>query len=289
MKEINIHNIYNENNEFQYFETLKRNRNKRHSHGEFFVEGVRNINECIKNKWTVSSVIYSTELFDLSDWAKNVLGDPLLKNAEFYNLKEDLMQKLSAKEDKSDTSELIFIVKTKDPDLNKLALSNGSVVLIFDRPSNKGNLGTVIRTCDSFGIDALLITGHAVDLYDPETIRATMGSFFKQKVLCVPSFTELTDWIAKQKGIFPKLNVIGTSAKAENFIHTLNLEDFSDSSNINIIVIGNETAGLSKNFFELCDISIKIPMYADSSASSLNVACAASIILYEFTKTKNIR
>jgi len=281
MKEINI---YNENNEFQYFETLKRNRNKRHSHGEFFVEGVRNINECIKNKWTVSSVICSG---DLSDWAKNVLSDPLLKNAKFYNLKEDLMQKLSAKEDKEDTSELIFIVKTKDADLNKLTLSNGSVVLIFDRPSNKGNLGTVIRTCDSFGIDALLITGHAVDLYDPETIRATMGSFFKQKVLCVPSFTELTDWIAKQKGIFPKLNVIGTSAKAENFIHTLNQEDFSDSPNV--IVIGNETVGLSKNFFELCDVSLKIPMYADSSASSLNVACAASIILYEFTKTKNIR
>ena len=281
MKEINI---YNENNEFQYFETLKRNRNKRHSHGEFFVEGVRNINECIKNKWTVSSVIYSG---GLSDWAKNVLSDPLLKNAKFYNLKEDLMQKLSAKEDKEDTSELIFIVKTKDADLNKLTLSNGSVVLIFDRPSNKGNLGTVIRTCDSFGIDALLITGHAVDLYDPETIRATMGSFFKQKVLCVPSFTELTDWIAKQKGIFPKLNVIGTSAKAENFIHTLNQEDFSDSPNV--IVIGNETVGLSKNFFELCDVSLKIPMYADSSASSLNVACAASIILYEFTKTKNIR
>ena len=281
MKEINI---YNENNEFQYFETLKRNRNKRHSHGEFFVEGVRNINECIKNKWTVSSVIYSG---GLSDWAKNVLSDPLLKNAKFYKLKEDLMQKLSAKEDKEDTSELIFIVKTKDADLNKLTLSNGSVVLIFDRPSNKGNLGTVIRTCDSFGIDALLITGHAVDLYDPETIRATMGSFFKQKVLCVPSFTELTDWIAKQKGIFPKLNVIGTSAKAENFIHTLNQEDFSDSPNV--IVIGNETVGLSKNFFELCDVSLKIPMYADSSASSLNVACAASIILYEFTKTKNIR
>ena len=280
VKEINI---YSENNEFQYFETLKRNRNKRHSHGEFFVEGVRGINECIKNNWMVSSVIYSAEL---SDWAKNILRNPFIKNAELYNLKKELMQKLSSKQDKDDTSELIFIVKMKDDNLNKLRLSNNSIILVFDRPSNKGNLGTIIRTCDSFGIDSLLIAGHAVDLYDPETIRASMGSFFNQEILRIPSFTELTDWIDKQREKFPDLKIIGTSAKAEKFVHTVNSEEFS--SNPNIILIGNETSGLSKNFLELCDISLKIPMYEKSSASSLNVACAASIILYEFTKNRNI-
>ena len=279
MKEINI---YNENNDFQYFETLKKNRNKRHSSGEFFVEGVRNINECIKNNWMVSSVIYSNS-DGLSDWAKNILRDSSLRNASFYNLKKELMQKLSEKEDKDDTSELIFIVKIKNDDLNKLVLSDNSIVLIFDRPSNKGNLGTIIRTCDSFGIDVLLITGHAVDLYDRETVGASMGSFFKQKILRVPSFNELTGWIDKQRDIFPKLKMIGTSAKAEKYIHTANPADSP-----NIIVIGNETTGLSKNFLELCDISLKIPMYAGSSASSLNVACAAAIILYEFTKNKNM-
>ena len=279
MKEINI---YNENNDFQYFETLKKNRNKRHSSGEFFVEGVRNINECIKNNWMVSSVIYSNS-DGLSDWAKNILRGSSLRNVGFYNLKKELMQKLSEKEDKDDTSELIFIVKIKNDDLNKLVLSDNSIVLIFDRPSNKGNLGTIIRTCDSFGIDVLLITGHAVDLYDRETVGASMGSFFKQKILRVPSFNELTGWIDKQRDIFPKLKMIGTSAKAEKYIHTAN-----PAGSPNIIVIGNETTGLSKNFLELCDISLKIPMYAGSSASSLNVACAAAIILYEFTKNKNM-
>jgi TrmH family RNA methyltransferase len=284
MEEIYIHN---ENNDFQYFETLKKNRNKRHSSGEFIVEGVRNINECLKNNWTVSGAIYSAgsrNLSGLSDWAKNILRNFALKNAEFYNLDKGLMQKLSDKKDKDDTSELILIVKIKNGGLNQLELSQNSTVLIFDRPSNKGNLGTVIRTCDSFGADALLITGHAVDLYDTETVRATMGSFFKQKIFRVPSFAEFTDWLGMQKSIFPNLKTIGTSAKAEKLIHTINPEEFADSPNI--ILIGNETMGLSKNFFELCDILVKIPMHAGSSASSLNAACAAAIVLYEFTKHK---
>lgn len=60
--------------------------------------------------------------------------------------------------------------------------SGNPFLVVFDRPSNKGNLGTLIRSCEAFGVDALLLTGHGVDMYDPEVVTATMGSFFRLPV-----------------------------------------------------------------------------------------------------------
>ena len=280
--------IKNENNYYQYFETLKRNRTKRHSSGEFFVEGVKNINEALKtdNGWEITSLIYSDEI-KLSDWAENIINKYISKNKKIYVVKKDLLYKLSDKEDKESPSEIIITVKIKQENIQDLKLSKFSSVLIFDRPSNKGNLGTIIRSCDSFGIDALILTGHGVDLYDCETIRASMGSFFKQKVIIEPSFKEIAKWLEKQKSIFPGLQISGTSVKTSKPSKILNHETFINNFPV-IVIIGNETMGMSGNFYELCDNLIRIPMSESSSASSLNVSCAASILLYEIYKQRNI-
>jgi len=279
--------ISNKNTWYQYFETLKKNRNKRHSSGEFFVEGVRNINELCSNpdaNWEISKVICSDEN-NLSDWARNIIYN-FAEN--LYVLDKNLMEDLSDKENKEEASEIIFIVRMKNENIKDLKLEKSSVVLIFDRPSNKGNLGTIIRSCDSFGTDALIVAGHAVDLYDSETIRATMGSFFRQKVIIEPSFKEITDWAEKQKAIFQGLKITGTSAKTSKPSKPIySDENFSEDIPA-IIIIGNETMGMSSNFYELSDSLLRIPMSDDSSASSLNVSCAASIILYEAFRHKKL-
>ena len=285
--------IKNENNDYQYLETLKRNRTKRHAHGEFFVEGVRNINEAFNpvNNCEISSLIYSDEM-NLSDWAENIISS--YTNSGFdrnekklYIVKKELLYKLS---DKDNPSEIIITVKIKEDKIKNLNLNKSSSVVFFDRPSNKGNLGTIIRSCDSFGINTLILTGHSVDLYDCETIRATMGSFFRQKTIIEPSFKEIVLWTEKQKELFPGLKISGTSAKSSNpykIPAVLNHETFINTDTPTIVVIGNETMGMSDNFYELCDNLIRIPMSEDSSASSLNVSCAASIIFYEIYKQKN--
>ena len=287
--------IKNENNNYQYFETLKRNRTKRHASGEFFVEGVRNINEAFnpENGWEINSLIFSDES-NLSDWAENIIkkykteNKNINKNKKLYVLKKDLLHKLSDKEDEESQSEIIITVKIKNNNIKDLKLNQSSSVIIFDRPSNKGNLGTIIRSCDSFDTDVLILTGHSVDLYDSETIRASMGSFFKQKVLFEPSFNKIAQWLNEQKLIFPKMQITGTSAKKSKPSKILNHETFSQNLPA-VIIIGNETTGMSANFYELCDNLIRIPMSENSSASSLNVACAASIILYEIYQQKKSR
>lgn len=271
-----VRHIKNKNNDFQYIETLRTNRNKRFSERRFLVEGVRNINEAVRCGWKIEAIAADGSR-NLSDWAAELIN----KYKSFCDvliLDNGLMNLISGKEE---TSELIFIIKMQEYSLDEIEIKNNSVILIFDRPSNKGNLGTIIRTADSFGIDSLITTGHGIDYFDPEVIGATMGSFFRQKFVHEPSMNNLSEWINKNRLIMPNLSVCGTSAKGTDYLSS---RDFS--SGPVIAVIGNETSGMSRSFFDLCDCVLKIPMSEDSSASSLNVANAASVILYEIIRHK---
>lgn len=263
--------IYSENNHFQRLEVLKHNRYKRHAYRELFVEGVRSINEATRNNWRVKSFAYSREK-RLSDWAANILANS--RADVHFELPDALMNALS---DKDDASELIAVMEMPHDDLGRISCKENMVVVVFDRPSNKGNLGTIIRTCDALGCQGLIITGHAVDLYDPETIRASMGSLFYLPVVRLPSHNELLAWAGSVKKLHPGLQIVGSSAKG-----AVALDECSFSKSI-LLLIGNETMGLSQNYKERCDVLVKIPMSADRSASSLNVACAASIMLYAVT------
>lgn len=269
----NIVKVKKEDNNFQKFEVLKRNRNKRHKYQEFFVEGVKNINEAIKNKWEINSFIYSGDK-ELSNWAKEILGS--VKVEKIFELTQELLGKLSEKED---TSELIAIVSMKPDNIKRMKVRDKFLIAVFDRPSNKGNLGTIIRSCDAMGCDGLIITGHSVDLYDPDTIVSTMGSFFKLPVIRLQSYAEIDDWVASFKSTKHEIQIVGTSPYGECRLDEC---DFNKST---VFLIGNETDGLSRNYMEISDKLVKIPM--GGSADSLNVACATSIVLYEINRQRN--
>jgi TrmH family RNA methyltransferase len=273
---IEIIRISTENNYFQHFEVLKNNRNKRLRYREFFVEGVRNINEAIRNGWHIKSYLYSGDK-PLSDWATNIL-DRFTGGVRF-ELTESLIAKLS---DKEDTSELIAIVEMPPDDITDIDDDENLILVVFDRPSNKGNLGTVIRSCDALGVNGLIVTGHAVDLYDPEVIRASTGSFFKVPLVRIPSFTEVATYIGQLRNRYARLRVVGTSEKGAAAIN-----DYDFTGPV-VLLLGNEAEGLSQSYEEISDALVRIPMSPTTSASSLNVACAASIFLYEVIRQRNL-
>jgi tRNA G18 (ribose-2'-O)-methylase SpoU len=185
------------------------------------------------------------------------------------------MQKLSQKEE---SSELIAIPRIPADDLARISQSDTPLIVILDRIASPGNLGTIIRSCDALGVDGILLTGHAVDLYTPETIRATTGSFFALPVVRVPSSKDILPWIEQQKQRHPSLAVVGTSAKAEQI-----LSEYDFSRPI-VLLIGNENHGLSLHYKQICDALVTIPMVG--AASSMNVACATSICLYEISRQR---
>lgn len=262
--------IYTENNDFQHAEVLKRNRTKRLQNKKFFIEGVKSINLAIENNWEIDAFIYSSEN-QLSNWAKDILSKSLAK--KHLEMPNELMAKLS---DKENTSELIALVGMKNNNLDRIEIKKDLFLVVIDRASNPGNLGTILRSCNSFNVDAVIMTGHSVDLYDPKTVQASVGTIFSIPVIRLESHNDLLPWIEKIKSKLEDFTVIGTTAKTEKTIDT---EDIKKPL---MLLIGNETHGLSTNYKDICDKLVKIPI--SGSASSLNVACATSICLYEINR-----
>lgn len=188
------------------------------------------------------------------------------------------MKEVSGKED---TSELMAVVKMRDDTPNISGLSANPLLALFDRPSNKGNLGTIIRSCDSLGIELLILTGHSVDLYDPDVITSSMGSFFKTKIIRLPETAKVLELIKNLKRKYPRLQTIGTTAHKENPLYEINMLEPV------LFMIGNETDGLCNTFSENCDILGTIPMTESSFASSFNVGCAATVMFYEAYRQRN--
>jgi len=266
--------IYSENNDFQHLEVLKNNRTKRTQFGEFFVEGVKPIELLIKNKWQILSFAYCNE--NLSDWAKNIL---LYSNAEKHiELPLSLMQKLS---DKEESSEILAIVKMPKDDLTRIHATKELLIVVFDRASNPGNLGTIIRTCDSIGVDGLIVTGHSADIYDSKTIRSSLGTIFSLPVVRLQSDKEVLEYIKDLEKKIGKIQIVGSTAKTQKEIYT---QDFKHPT---VLLVGNETFGLSSNYKTMSTALAKIPM--KGSASSLNVANATAIILYEIYRQRNYK
>jgi TrmH family RNA methyltransferase len=146
-------------------------------------------------------------------------------------------------------------------------------VVAFDRPVGPGNLGSVIRSADAFGAAGVVVTGHAADPYDPAAVRASMGSLFAVPVVRTSDLDALDAWLALLRADAADLRVVGSSTHAPTPLAE------ADLSRPLVLAVGNETRGLSHAWTERCDELVRIPM--TGSASSLNVAAAAAILLHE--------
>lgn len=264
--------IFRENNDFQHADVLRRNRQKRQAYREFFLEGVRPINLAIEHRWSIHA-FFSSEERGLSDWARNILRHSTA--IVHYDLPARLLEKLS---NKSEASELIAIVAMPPDDLSRVPLGDNPLVVVFDRPSSPGNLGTLIRSSDSLGVNGLIVAGHGVDLYDPETISASRGSLFALPSVRIPGPKELLPWLERTREQFDRLQVFAADEAAENALWQ---QDFRLPS---IVLLGNEKWGLSAALRAAADVRVRIPM--SGVASSLNVAVAGSIILYEISRQR---
>ena len=252
---------------FQRIEVLRRNRTKRHRYGEFVVEGVRAINGALAASWTIKAFAYPRSR-QLSRWASSILEASVAES--HFEMDQALFETLSEKEE---PSELLAVVETRPDAVDRLPVRSGMIVAVVDRPASPGNLGTLIRSCDAFGATGVIVTGHGVDLYDPATIRASVGSFFAVPCIALPSHREVAAWVSDVRRSHPELRIVRTDEGG-----TPPLREYEWPSEA-VIVVGNEASGLSHAYRELCDDVVSIPM--TGTTSSLNAAVATSIVLYE--------
>lgn len=251
--------ITTRNARFQQWEALLHNRTKRHRQGELLVQGVRPITLAIEHGWTVRALI-SDGRPRMSTWAADVWD---ATTAEQVVMAPDLVAELG---EKDEPSELLAVVEMPSDDLGRLDPTGLTVV--FDRPTQPGNLGTLARSADAFGASGLVVTGHAADPYDPRAVRSSTGSLFALTVVRAPSHREVLDW-ARPHGI----RVVGTDETGAIDVRA------ADLTGPLVVVVGNETSGMTAAWREACDPLVSIPMAG--SASSLNAATAGSIVLEE--------
>lgn len=196
-----------------------------------------------------------------------------------YELTLPLMAKIS---NKTDSSELIALVcMRREGDFFKPTADN-PIFVLFDRPSNKGNLGTLIRSCDAFGVSGLILTGHGVDPYDPDVVTSTIGSFFKVPFARLTSNAQISGFLLDLKKTYPALTLIGTTAHNQVKLYEANF------TGPVVILVGNETDGLNQHFTALSDTLVTIPMVETATATSLNVSCAVTTVLYETLRQRKL-
>jgi tRNA G18 (ribose-2'-O)-methylase SpoU len=261
------------NARFQQWEALLANRSKRQRNGEFLVQGVRPITMAIRFGWEVRELLVNADAH-LSAWARETLESA---RAEEVAVAAELMAELGGKAE--DIPELLAIAAMPADDLNRIPAGQGMLTVVFDRPTTPGNIGTLIRSADAFGADGVIVTGHAADVYDPKAVRASTGSLFSVPAVRVASHRPVLDWVAglRDRGI--AIQLAGTDEKGD-----LDAASY-DFTQPTLLLIGNETIGLSAAWREACDHLLRIPM-ADTAASSLNAATAASVVLYESIRQK---
>jgi 23S rRNA (uridine2479-2'-O)-methyltransferase len=270
-----VQRITSRNARFQQWQSLLTNRNKRQRAGEFLVQGVRPITVAVQRGWPVRALIHSTER-PLSRWAEDLVRDV---RAERVAMSPQLLAELGEKNETA--PEVVAVLEMPPDDLSRIRTGSDFLGVLFDRPSGPGNIGTVIRSADAFGADGLIVTGHAADVYDPKSVRASTGSLFALPAVRVPSQREVVQWLEERRSHGEPIAVVGTDEDGE-----ADLFDFDLSGPV-LLLIGNETSGLSTAWRGLCDHTVRIPM--TGSASSLNAAGAATAVLYEVTRQRITR
>ena len=217
-------------------------------HGFFVVEGVKTITELIHSDFELVT-LYTTESFNFDDTEEEIISETDLKRISFLKTPNKALA-------------IFKIPNSKSIDLNQL-------IVALDDVRDPGNLGTIIRLCDWFGVKDLVCSYETVDCFNPKVIQATMGSISRVNI----TYLNLSEFL-KENGLLS----FGTFMDGES-IYSKNLPEKG------VLILGNEANGISHEIEKLVTEKLSIPRFGYLRATeSLNVATATAIFLSEFKR-----
>jgi TrmH family RNA methyltransferase len=229
--------------------------------GLFLVEGIHHVGEVVEAGWDVETILYASGLLT-SPFAHDLISR---LNFQPQPVTAQVMESLA---DKENPQGILAIVHQKKSQFKDLKPIQRAVALTASQ--DPGNVGTILRSMDAVGADVLFLLDGGVELYHPTVIRASMGTLFWKTVIQT-SFDEFIKWARQEKH-----QLIGTSAKANSDYRALIPQAPW------VLVLGNEQKGLSHEQTAACDVTVSLPM--QGRVSSLNLAVAAGVLLYQFSK-----
>jgi TrmH family RNA methyltransferase len=222
----------------------------------FLVEGEKGIRELLKSDLNINFIVLNESLMQVDSFQDT--------HTLFYFETENTIQKLSTL-----VSNNFGIAVVQMPS-NESIIDENAFTVVLDGIRDPGNLGTIIRICDWYGISHLVLSNDCTDYYNPKTISASMGSFLRIS----HQYVDLDNWLSS----FPKVNKIGALLNGEN-IHTFTFP------NSGFIVFGNESNGIRDSIQSHIDQAVTIPGFG--SAESLNVGVSCAVFLDNLRRGTN--
>ena len=259
-------NISSKDNErVKYTKSLLKSKN-RQKESKYIIEGYRILTLAIECEADLDYV-FINETFEEKKEHKNFLNILGEKNIKVFRTTNKIFKELV---DTENTQGILGVIKFKERKIEHNIKCDNKFILILDRIQDPGNMGTIIRTADAAGVDAIIALKGCVDIYNPKVIRSTMGSIFDMNIIHCTQEECLKELKSKD------FKIVSSFLNTDNFYHETKYHDRT------ALVIGNEANGVNDDLIEASDLLVKIPIYGN--AESLNAAISSAILMYEIKK-----
>ncbi len=248
-----------------------RQRSHRDELGLMLVEGYRELKRAIDNDHRLDHVFFCRE------WFQGTNEDALLERcrengAELLECSRDVFTKMAYRDRPEG---LLAVAPQVRRSLDEVALPENGLVVVAEAIEKPGNLGTILRSSDATGVQAVIVCDRCTDINNPNVIRASIGTVFSLPVVETSSASALA-WL-RERGF----RVVATTPHVETLYTEVDL------TGPTAIVVGTEQYGLSTTWMQEADLKVRIPMLGQ--ADSLNVASATTILLYEAVRQRGLR
>jgi TrmH family RNA methyltransferase len=251
---------------------LLRLRKHRQRQGRFLVEGIRVVEEALDTGAPVETLVYAPDLL-VSERALGLVQrvEPERRLA----VSGDVFGTLSRRDDPQGIAAAIRI---EEPSLADLTPTQDMLVLVAHQLRDPGNLGAIIRTADAAGATGVVVVEPSADLYDPQAVRASMGSLFALPVVRLEGEAALVPWYRELRAAGLPLLVAASSAHGQRDHFAVNYRRPL------VLLLGSERQGLPRSVRDQANVLVRLPMVG--RATSLNVAAAAAALVYEVIRQR---
>lgn len=232
---------------------------------KYIVEGIKLIEEAVEENAKIDTIVVCEDCVE-----NNTIEQKLMYEIAKYNCIYVSEKVFNAVTEVTNPQGILAVVEKENKE--DAIDYNQDVIVALDGIQDPGNLGTILRTADSVGLNQIIISKETADAYNPKVVRSTMGAIFRVKVIVASDLVKTLKEIKKHK-----FKVVATSLQTEDSIYDVEYDK-------KVIVIGNEANGVSNEILDMADIKAKIPMLGKTE--SLNASVATSVILYEYVRQK---
>ncbi len=233
----------------------------RHINRQFLIEGIKEIKRAVKNNYIIDSIYFCPQIIHYSKLEEIFANIRLPK---IFEVSETVYKKIAYREN---TEGIVAVSNIKSHEINNLHIGECPLILVMEAIEKPGNIGAMLRSADSVGVDAVILTSPRCDLYNANVVRASLGCLFSLNI-AISDNESAINWLKNNK-----INIYTTNLLASDRYFDVNFRTPS------AVVVGTEDVGVSKQWIENAHKNIIIPMFGESD--SLNVSTAAAIIIFE--------